>query len=50
MINVIKFAKKHSKRTIKARIIFFLPNFAQGGASESIVKLSSFLKNHNYSI
>tara|TARA_B100001063_G_scaffold171943_1_gene161112 strand:- start:529 stop:1644 length:1116 start_codon:yes stop_codon:yes gene_type:complete len=34
----------------KKRIIFFLPNFSRGGASESIVKLSKFLKNHNYSI
>ena len=34
----------------KKRIIFFLPNFSRGRASESIVKLSKFLKNHNYSI
>ena len=32
------------------RIIFFLPNFSRGGASESIFKLSKFLINHNYSI
>ncbi len=34
----------------KQRIIFFLPNFSQGGATESIVKLTRFLIDHNYSI
>lgn len=34
----------------KQRLIFFLPVFIHGGASESILKLSKFLINHNYSI
>ena len=34
----------------KKRIIFFLPNFNRGGASESIFKLSKFLVKHNFSI
>ena len=34
----------------KKRIIFFLPNFSRGGASESIFKLSKFLINNNFSI
>jgi len=34
----------------KQRLIFFLPVFIHGGASESIMKLSKFLINHNYSI
>ena len=34
----------------KQRLIFFLPVFIHGGASESIIKLSKFLINHNYSI
>ena len=34
----------------KIRIIFFLPNFALGGAAESIVKLSRFLTQSGYSI
>ena len=34
----------------KKRIIFFLPNFNRGGASESILKLAKFLVNHNFSI
>lgn len=34
----------------KKRIIFFLPNFSKGGASESIIKLSKFLIKHNYSV
>jgi glycosyltransferase involved in cell wall biosynthesis len=34
----------------KQRIIFFLPTFTKGGASESIIKLSKFLASHNYSI
>lgn len=34
----------------KKRIIFFLPVFTLGGASSSILKLSKFLKNHNYSV
>ncbi len=34
----------------KIRIIFFLPNFELGGAAESIVKLSGFLKQGGYSI
>ena len=40
MISIIK----------KKRIIFFLPNFNRGGASESILKLSKFLVKHNFSI
>ncbi len=38
------------KKSNKPRIIFFLPVFSPGGASESIVKLAKFLKNKNYSI
>ena len=38
------------KKLKKTRIIFFLPVFSLGGASESIIKLSKFLINHNYSI
>jgi len=34
----------------KQRIIFFLPTFTKGGASESIIRLSKFLTSHNYSI
>ncbi len=34
----------------KKRIIFFLPNFNRGGASESILKLSKFLISNNFSI
>lgn len=34
----------------KQRIIFFLPTFAQGGASESIIKLTEFLIQNNFSI
>tara|TARA_B100000886_G_scaffold120504_1_gene81094 strand:- start:777 stop:1895 length:1119 start_codon:yes stop_codon:yes gene_type:complete len=34
----------------KKRLIFFLPNFSLGGASESIFKLSKFLKKYNFSI
>ena len=32
------------------RIVFFLPNFDIGGASESILKLAKFLVKHNFSI
>ncbi len=39
-----------SKKNKKQRIIFFLPVFTTGGASESVVKLSKFLINKNYSI
>ncbi len=35
---------------MKKRIIFFLPFFVHGGASESIFKLSKFLINKNFSI
>lgn len=34
----------------KIRLIFFLPRFIMGGASESILKLSKFLKINNFSI
>ena len=34
-------------RLKKIRLIFFLPVFIFGGASESIFKLSKFLKKHN---
>jgi len=34
----------------KQRIIFFLPSFKKGGASESIIKLSKFLIHNNFSI
>ena len=34
----------------KKRIIFFLPVFAQGGASESIIKLAKFLTKNDYSV
>ena len=37
-------------KTNKKRIIFFLPNFNRGGASESILKLTKFLVNNNFSI
>mgnify|MGYP001253463754 CR=1 FL=1 len=37
-------------RQKKIRLIFFLPVFSFGGASESIFKLSKFLKKHDYSI
>ena len=37
-------------RLKKIRLIFFLPVFIFGGASESIFKLSKFLKRYNYSI
>ena len=39
-----------SKKNKKQRIIFFLPVFTPGGASDSIVKLSKFLNDQNYSI
>ena len=39
-----------NKKNKKQRIIFFLPVFTPGGASESIVKLSKFLNDQNYSI
>ena len=39
-----------SKKINKQRVIFFLPVFSLGGASESIVKLSKFLSDQNYSI
>ena len=32
------------------RIVFFLPNFNIGGASESILKLAKFLVKYNFSI
>ena len=32
-----------NKKNKKKRIIFFLPLFAVGGASESIIKLTKFL-------
>jgi glycosyltransferase involved in cell wall biosynthesis len=32
------------------RIVFFLPNFEVGGASESILKLAKFLVKYNFSI
>ena len=35
---------------MKKRIIFFLPFFVHGGASESIFKLSKFLIKKNFSI
>ena len=34
----------------KKRLIFFLPVFILGGASESILKLTKFLKKYNFSI
>ena len=34
----------------KKRLVFFLPNFGQGGAAESILKLSKFLIQKNFSI
>ena len=37
-------------KTKKIRLIFFLPGFITGGASESILKLSKFLKINNFSI
>jgi len=39
----------HSKIK-KKRIIFFLPNFSLGGASESILKLAKYLVKKNFSI
>ena len=39
-----------SKKIKKQRVIFFLPVFTSGGASESIVKLSKFLNDKNYSV
>ncbi len=39
-----------NKKIKNQRIIFFLPVFSPGGASESIVKLSKFLNDQNYSI
>tara|TARA_B100001057_G_scaffold27578_1_gene25357 strand:+ start:1413 stop:2534 length:1122 start_codon:yes stop_codon:yes gene_type:complete len=39
-----------NKKINKQKVIFFLPVFSPGGASESIVKLSKFLKSQNYSI
>ena len=39
-----------SKKIKKQRVIFFLPVFTSGGASESIVKLSKFLNDKGYSI
>ena len=38
------------KKIKKKRLIFFLPSFAFGGASESIYKLSKFLVKKNFSI
>jgi glycosyltransferase involved in cell wall biosynthesis len=38
------------KKNEKERIIFFLPVFTFGGASESILKLSKFLIHQDYSI
>ena len=37
-------------KTKKIRLIFFLPVFSLGGASESILKLTRFLKKNNFSI
>ena len=34
----------------KKRLVFFLPNFGEGGAAVSILKLSKFLVQKNYSI
>ena len=34
----------------KKRLVFFLPNFSLGGASESIFKLVNFLVKFNFSI
>ena len=34
----------------KKRLVFFLPNFGEGGAAESILKLSKFLVKKNFSI
>ncbi len=34
----------------KKRLVFFLPNFGEGGAGESILKLSKFLVKKNFSI
>lgn len=34
----------------KKRVIFFLPVFDRGGAPESIIKLTKFLTNHDYSV
>lgn len=39
-----------NKKNNKQRVIFFLPVFNSGGASESVVKLSKFLKEQNYSL
>ena len=39
----------NSKKKQK-RVIFFLPNFSNGGASESILKLTKFLIKHDFSI
>jgi len=39
-----------SKKINNQRVIFFLPVFSPGGASDSIVKLSKFLNDQNYSI
>ena len=39
-----------SKKINNQRVIFFLPVFSSGGTSESIVKLSKFLNDQNYSI
>ena len=42
--------KEMKLKTKKIRLIFFLPVFSFGGASESILKLSKFLKIKNFSI
>ncbi len=39
-----------NKKNKKYRVIFFLPVFTPGGASESIVKLSKFLNDQKYSV
>ena len=39
-----------SKKIKNQKIIFFLPVFSPGGASDSIIKLSKFLNDQNYSI
>jgi hypothetical protein len=39
-----------SAKIKKKRIIFFLPTFTLGGASDSIYKLSKFLTNRNFSV
>ncbi len=39
-----------NKKKKKHRIIFYLPVFGFGGASESIIKLAKFLSDHNFSV